>query len=114
MRPRMYGSSDSHRFFTSTSPAAGCGSGALSSRKLSSRTSAAGRLARTMRWLEGGKALQVLVGVAELARQHGEAAEAVAHLQLLAHPHAAVELHRFLADMARGVGDLDLGRRDRA
>ena len=55
-----------------------------------------------------------MVGVAEFARQHRQAAKGVAHLELFAHAHATVQLHRFLADVARGVGDLDLGRGDRA
>src|SRR5919106_274930 len=50
MRPRMYGSSESQRFFTRTSPSPGCGSGAFSSRKFSGVTHPWGRLARTMRW----------------------------------------------------------------
>src|SRR6185295_16790724 len=45
----MYGSSDSHRFLTRTSPSPGGGSGELSMRKLSSLTSAVGRLARSTR-----------------------------------------------------------------
>ena len=57
---------------------------------------------------KGGEALEVVVGVAELLRDHRQAPERVAHLQLLAHAHAAVQLHRFLADVAAGVGDLDL------
>src|SRR6266480_310764 len=64
--------------------------------------------------LERSEALEVMIGVAELLRRHGQPPEAVAHLQLLAHPHAAVQLHRFLADVARAVGDLDLRGRHRA
>src|SRR5438309_8758949 len=66
--------------------------------------------------LERSEALEVMIGVAELLRRHGQPPEAVAYLQLLAHAHAAVQLHRFLADVTRAVGDLDLrgGRRARA
>ena len=35
----------------------------------------------------------------------------MADLQLIAHAHAAVQLNRFLSDMAAGIGDLDLRRR---
>ena len=49
MRPRMYGSSESQRFLTSTSPSPHLGSGALSMRKLSSLTAPCGRLASTTR-----------------------------------------------------------------
>src|SRR3954469_2264244 len=117
MRPRMYGSSESHRFFTSTSPSRASGSGEDSSRKFASVTQPCGRLASTMRWfctLELGEAREMVVGVAELAREHSEPAESVADLQLVAHAPAAVRLHRLLADVARRVGDLDLRRRDRA
>src|SRR3954463_8853356 len=124
MRPRMYGSSDSQRFFTSTSPSFGLDTVPLSMRKLLSVTQPEGRLARTIRLFsiillfqknsKRGETRQVVVGAAKLIHQHREAAEGVAHLQLLAHSHAAVQLHRFLADMARVVGDLDLRRRDGA
>src|SRR5919106_869025 len=46
----MYGSSESQRFFTRTSPSANGGSGAFSRRKFSGTTHPLGRLARTMRW----------------------------------------------------------------
>src|SRR3954467_14537354 len=110
----MYGSSESQRFFTRTSPSFGCGSGASSGRKFASVTQPAGRLASTILLLEGGKARQVVVRAAELLGDHGEATEGVAHFHLLAHAHAAVQLHRLLAHQARVVGDLDLGRGDRA
>src|SRR5919108_3882232 len=50
MRPRMYGSSESHRFFTSTSPSRTCGTADFSRRKFSGTTHPSGRLASTMRW----------------------------------------------------------------
>ena len=56
----------------------------------------------------------MVIGVAELLRDHGEAPEAVAHFQLLGHAHGAMQLHGFLADVPAGVRDLDLRRRDRA
>src|ERR1700741_4035164 len=59
--------------------------------------------------LKRGKAREMVVGVGKAAGEHGQAPEAVAHLELLAHSHAAVQLHCFLADVARAVGDLDLG-----
>src|SRR6267143_4376369 len=64
--------------------------------------------------LQRSEAREVMIGVAELPRRHGQPPEAVAQLQLLAHAHAAVQLHRFLADVARAVGDLDLRGRHRA
>src|SRR5208282_438930 len=45
MRPRMYGSSDSHSFRTNTSPPSGLAMGASTMRKLSSVTAPRGRLA---------------------------------------------------------------------
>src|SRR5438132_11180305 len=62
----------------------------------------------------GGEARQVVIGVAEGLRDRRESPERVADLQLLGHPHAAVQLHRLLAHVTGGVGDLDLGRRDDA
>src|SRR5882672_12150508 len=62
----------------------------------------------------GGEARQVVIGVAEGLRDRREPPERVADLQLFGHPHAAVQLHRFLAHVTGGVGDLDLGRRDDA
>src|SRR5256885_4221402 len=56
----------------------------------------------------------MMVSCAVFAPEHGEAPEGMAHLQLLAHPHAAMQLYRFLADVARGIADLDLRRRDGA
>src|ERR1041384_940655 len=103
MRPRMYGSSDSHRFFTSTSPSRGAGTGEDSRRKLASVTQPWGRLASTMRWfctLQPGEARQVVRRAAESARQPGEAPERAAHLELVAHSHAAVQLHRLPAHRA--------------
>src|SRR6266581_8929231 len=35
--------------------------------------------------------LEVVIGVAELLRDHGEAAEAVAHFQFLGHAHGAID-----------------------
>src|SRR6266540_7346633 len=60
------------------------------------------------------EALQMVLGVTEGLRQHRQAPERVADLQLLRHPHAAVELDGLLAHVAAGVGDLDLGGRDHA
>src|SRR5439155_24476853 len=62
----------------------------------------------------GGEALQVVLGVAEGLADHGEPAEGVAHLELLAHAHAAVELHRLLTDVTAAVAHLDLGGGDKA
>src|SRR5690349_17853993 len=75
---------------------------------------AAASAAASATLLKRGKALEVEVRVAELLRDHREAAEGVADLELLAHAHAAVQLHRLLADVARVVGDLDLRGGDRA
>src|SRR5690606_24062932 len=58
--------------------------------------------------------LQVMLGVAELLRDHRQPLEGVRHLHFLRHAHAAVQLDRLLADVACRVGDLDLGRRDDA
>ena len=56
----------------------------------------------------------MVIGVAELLRDRRETAERVAHLELVAHAHAAVQLDRFLADAPAGVGDAHLRRRHRA
>src|SRR5258706_15794735 len=102
------------------SAATGSGAGASGARPgccaqaPSSTVAQALRRTASSRLLKRRKALQVMVRIAELLRDHRQAAEAVAHLQLLAHAHAAVQLHRLLADVARAVGDLDLRRRDRA
>src|SRR6185437_1157557 len=111
----MYGSSDSHWFFTSTSPSAGAGRGVSTMRKFSGVTEACGREARTTCLLTVMTSLRVLretiemvVRVAQLAGDHREPAKRMAHLELLAHAHAAVELHRLLAHVAAGIGDLDL------
>src|SRR6476620_4492662 len=45
MRPRIYGSSDSHRFLTSTSPGPGFGTSASTILKFDSSTGPLGRLA---------------------------------------------------------------------
>src|SRR5688572_16532578 len=58
--------------------------------------------------------LQVMIRVAEGLRDHRQPPERVADLQLFGHAHAAVELDRLLADVARGVRDLDLRRGDDA
>src|SRR5258706_15954733 len=79
-------------------------------RKFSGVTAPCGREARRICLLTTREAFEVMVGVAELAGDRGEAAEGVAHLDLVAHAHPAVQLHRFLADPARGVRDLDLRR----
>src|SRR5690348_12180424 len=105
MRPRMYGSSESHRFFTSTSPSRGGTTGARSILKLSSVTQPFGRPASTTRLFsmgrsERGEALEVMIGVAELLPGDRQAAEGVADLKLLGHAHAAVQLHGLLADVA--------------
>src|SRR5262245_37755013 len=115
----MYGSSESHRFFTSTSPSFGDGAGESTSLKLSSRTAPDGKLARVQALFcgisaERSEAREVMVRVAELLPDHRQAAERVRDLQLLAHAHAAVQLDRFLADMAACVGDLDLRCRNGA
>src|SRR5207253_2258452 len=112
MRPRMYGSSESHSLRTSTSPSAGFAIAVSSMRKLSGVTAPCGRFARRTRLLAATarEAFEVMIDVAQLARDHGQAAEGVAYLELVAHAHAAVQLHRFLADAARGIGDLDLRR----
>ena len=67
-----------------------------------SRPAGAAHAARSTRRraLKRGEALEMVVGVAELLRDHGQAAEGVADLELLAHAHAAVQLHRLLADVA--------------
>src|SRR6188472_1128633 len=117
----MYGSSDSHRFFTSTSPSFGEGAGDSTSLKFCSLTHPVGKLATvhalfcgmSLLRIERGEAREVMVCVAELLRDHGQAPEGMAHLHLLGHAHAAVQLDRLLADEARVVGDLDLGRRHR-
>src|SRR5258708_17032541 len=77
-------------------------------RKFSGVTAPCGREARRICLLTTREAFEVMVGVAELAGDRGEAAEGVAHLELVAHAHPAVPLHRFLADAARGVRALDL------
>src|SRR5256885_12470487 len=114
----MYGSSESQRFFTSSSPSFGAGTGADSMRKLSSLTQPVGRLASSTRLFciksERSEAREMMIGVAELLRHQRQPAEGMAHLQLFGHAHAAVQLHRLLADVAGGVGDLDLGGRHRA
>src|SRR6185503_15094075 len=61
-----------------------------------------------------GESVEVVVGVAELLRDRREAPERVAHLELLAHAHAAMELHRLLAHVAARVGDAHLGGGDDA
>src|SRR5512147_1791036 len=112
----MYGSSDSQRFFTSTSPSRGTGTGASISLKLSSRTASVGKLASAHALfsvisgrnpIQRGEARQVMLGVAELLRDHRQAPERVRHLQFFRHAHAAVQLHRLLADQPAVVRDLD-------
>ena len=44
--------------------------------------------------------------------QHGEALEVVADIQFIGHAHAAMDLHRLLADEAAGLADLHLGGGD--
>ena len=46
-----------------------------------------------------------MIGVAELLRDHRQAPKRVADLELVTHPHAAVELDRFLTHTATRVGD---------
>src|SRR4051794_32417179 len=65
----MYGSSESHRFFTSTSPSRSGGSGTLSIRKLSSLTQPDGRLARSTRLFSIGAGS--LTGTALASEQAG-------------------------------------------
>ena len=99
IRPRMYGSSDSHSLRTSTSPSPGSRHGASTMRKLSSVTAPCGRLASSTCRLrtpcasfamvgQRREALEMVIGVAELLCDHREAAERVAHLELVAHAHA--------------------------
>src|SRR5262245_34840301 len=115
----MYGSSESQRFFTSTSPSFGAGAGDSISLKLSSRTAPEGKLTSVHALFcgtsaERSEAREMVIRVAKLLRDHRQPPERVRHLKLLAHAHAAVELDRLLADMAARVGDLDLRRRHRA
>src|SRR2546425_367823 len=44
------------------------------------------------------KSLQMVVGVTELPREHRQPAKRVAHLHLVAHAHAAMQLDGFLAE----------------
>src|SRR5436189_2803874 len=109
----MYGSSESHRFLTSTSPSFGAGAGDSTSLKLSSRTAPDGKLASVHALFcgisaEGRKTREVMVGIAELLADHRQATERVRDLELLAHAHAAVQLDRLLADVAARIRDLDL------
>ena len=53
----------------------------------------------------------MVVGVAELLRKRGQPPECVADLELVAHPHAAVQLNRFLADATACVRDPHFGCR---
>src|SRR4051794_8735289 len=109
MRPRMYGSSESHRFFTRTSPSLGAETGDDSTRKLSSVTQPAGRLASTTRLLSMSgrrETCEVVVCIAKLLRDHRKTAERMADLHLFGHAHAAVQLDRFLAHVPRRIGDL--------
>src|SRR5688572_28518167 len=129
----MYGSSESQWLRTRTSPSPGRATGTSTMRKLSGTTAPCGRLARStclfmevsrhgirsvhparpMSARDGGafrESLQVMIRVAELLRDHREPPESVAHLQLVAHPHPAVELDRFLAHVAAGRGDSHLRR----
>src|SRR4030081_695195 len=122
----MYGSSESHSFLISTSPAPGLPMGTSANRKLSSVTAPFGRLAsRTCLFSAAmtvsalvqestslGEALEVMIGVAELLRDHCQPAKRMADFQLIAHAHAAVQLNRFLSDMAAGIGHLDFRRRE--
>src|SRR3954468_390804 len=55
--------------------------------------------------------LQMVLGIAEGKLEGGETAEVVARVDLLRHAHAAVDLDRFLPDVATGPADDDLGRR---
>src|SRR5690349_18672628 len=68
MRPRMYGSSESQRFFTSTSPSFGAGMGSDSRRKSSGLTQPCGRLARTMALFMGKPLRGNSVGIAMVAQ----------------------------------------------
>src|SRR3982074_1961554 len=61
-----------------------------------------------------GESLEVMIGVAELLRDHRQPPKRVADLQLIAHAHPAVQLNQFLNDVPGGSGDLDLHRRDDA
>src|SRR5687767_9603007 len=74
MRPRMYGSSESHRFLTSTSPSRSGGTALFSRRKFSSLTHPSGRLASTTRWLSMAASLTGATALAEHARgtQHAQ------------------------------------------
>jgi len=50
-----------------------------------------------------------MVGIAELLRERRQPPERVAHLHLVAHAHAAMQLNRFLADRSAGLGNSHLG-----
>jgi hypothetical protein len=54
----------------------------------------------------------MMIGIAELLRDHRQPSEGVADHEFVAHSHAAMELDRFLADMPAGIGDPDLRRGD--
>src|SRR5688572_21206133 len=68
MRPRMYGSSESHRFLTSTSPSWGDGTAPFSRRKFSGVTQPSGRLASTMRWFSMAPSLRAGARVVQRRR----------------------------------------------
>ena len=54
------------------------------------------------------EALQMMIDAAVKRVDHGEALEIVADIQFVGHAHAAVHLHRALADEAAGLADLHL------
>ena len=58
-------------------------------------------------------ALQVMVDIAVERIEHGQPLEVMADIEFVGHAHAAMKLHRLLADEAAGLADLHLGRRGR-
>src|SRR5690606_34293770 len=51
---------------------------------------------------------QMMVGITELLADQGQTAEGVGYLQLFGHPHAAMQLHGFLRNLAARVRRFDL------
>ena len=54
-----------------------------------------------LRCRKAGEAAAVVIGVAEQRVDHGQALEIMADGELVGHAHAAMQLHRRLADQAR-------------
>src|SRR3954469_25016945 len=95
----MYGSSESQRFFTSTSPSRSGGSGTLSIRKLSSLTQPDGRLARSTRLFSIGAGS--LTGTA-LAGEQGCLALHDQHFAAGLRLEAPVDRHECLGELLVG------------